>query len=51
VPHVLVRHEHVGHLAILEQSVVNVQHSAAGVAENKLDTLVFQSTGDHLATG
>ena len=33
----LVAHQDMGHLAVLEQGIVNMQNSAAGIAENVLD--------------
>jgi hypothetical protein len=44
-------HQDMGYLAVLEQGVIYVQNRAARIAENELYTFVFQSAGDHLATG
>jgi hypothetical protein len=39
----LVAHQHVAHLVLLEQLVVNPQHGAARIAEQELDALFLQA--------
>ena len=45
----LMAHQHVGHLAVLEQRIVDVQYGSTRVAENVLNALVLEGPGDHLA--
>jgi len=45
-----VANQDVRYLAILEQGVVNMQYSAAGITENEFDAFVLQRADNHLAT-
>ena len=47
----LVAHEHVLHLVLLEELVVDVEHRPAGIAENILDPLLLQAANDDLCAG
>ena len=47
----LMPHQDVRNLRVLEQRVVNMQDRATGIAEDELDTFVFQCAGDHFTAG
>jgi hypothetical protein len=47
----LVAHQDVRHLGLAEQGVVDVQHGAAGVAEDMAHALVAQEADDDFGTG
>ncbi len=44
----LVAHQDVAHLVLVEQRVIDRQHGAAGIAEQVLDALVGERLDDHL---
>ena len=41
----------VAHLLLRIDRIIDRKDSAARIAENELYTFIFQSAGDHLATG
>ena len=47
----LVAHENVAKLVLMEDGVVDRQHSAARIAEDHLDALILQRLDDHLRAG
>ena len=47
----LMAHQDVRDLRVLEECVIYMQHRATRVTEDKLDTLVLQCAGDHFAAG
>ena len=47
----LVAHQDVAHLVLVEQRVVDRQHGAAGIAEHVLDALVGERLDHHLGAG
>ena len=47
----LVAHQHVLHLVLLEELVVDEKHRAAGVAEHVLDPLLLEAAHDDLGAG
>ena len=47
----LVAHEHVLHLVLLEELVVDEEHRTPGIAENVLDRLFLQAANDDLGAG
>ncbi len=47
----LVAHQDVAHLLLLEQGVIDREHRAARVAEQVLDALIHQGLDDHLGAG
>ena len=47
----LVAHQHVLDLVLLEERVVDVQHRAAGIAEDVLDALRLQAAHEDLGAG
>ena len=47
----LVAHENVAKLVLMEDGVVNREHCAARIAEDHLDALVLQRLDDHLRAG
>ena len=47
----LVAHEDVADVVLLEDRVVDRQHRAAGIAEDGVDALVLQGLNDHLGAG
>ena len=46
----LVTHEHVGNLVLLDQLIVDRQNRTAWIAEDVLDALILQGLQDHLGT-
>jgi hypothetical protein len=44
----LVAHQDVAHMVLLEERIVDRQHGASGIAENDIDALIDQSADDHL---
>ena len=47
----LVAHENVADLVLMEDRVVDRQHRAAGIAEDELDALIFQRLDHHFGAG
>ncbi len=47
----LVAHQHMLDMILMEQGVVNRQDGAAGIAEDRLDALILQGAHDHFRAG
>ncbi len=47
----LVAHQDMFDLVLVEQGVVNVEHGSARVAEHKLDTLLLEALDRYFCTG
>ena len=47
----LVAHQHVPHLVLLKQRIIDRQHRAAGIAEDVLDALIGERRDHHFRAG
>ena len=47
----LMAHQHMLHLVLLKDRIVNMQHRPAGVTENDIDTFFLQAADKNLSTG